>query len=308
MFFVKLRERWAFKSSLTLYEGFVIFLNEAGRGAAWERTGMGCQWSEVQILSPRPFAVFMLKILLTNDDGINSKGIQFLRSFLEKFGLVWVVAPEGERTGISHALSLKHPLRVKRLEDRVWAVEGTPVDCVHLAVFRLLKERPDLVVSGPNDGPNIGDEVFYSGTVAAAIEASILGIQAIAISMAPRDGHNYDTAAFVLEKLIPKLLEDPLPARTALNVNVPNIPPTELKGFKVTRLAKRVFVDCIKECLDPRGVPYYWLSGGGRFSEEEGTDHEALKAGFVSVTPLKADLTAYEEFVRISKWGLEKDL
>jgi len=250
----------------------------------------------------------MLKILLTNDDGINSKGIQFLRSFLEKFGLVWVVAPEGERTGISHALSLKHPLRVKRLEDRVWAVEGTPVDCVHLAVFRLLKERPDLVVSGPNDGPNIGDEVFYSGTVAAAIEASILGIQAIAISMAPRDGHNYDTAAFVLEKLIPKLLEDPLPARTALNVNVPNIPPTELKGFKVTRLAKRVFVDCIKECLDPRGVPYYWLSGGGRFSEEEGTDHEALKAGFVSVTPLKADLTAYEEFVRISKWGLEKDL
>jgi 5'-nucleotidase len=242
-----------------------------------------------------------MRILLTNDDGVHASGLKILRDFLrEKFEVI-VVAPQGERTGISHAISLRDPVRLWEVEEGVWASDGTPVDCVHLALKVILKEPPHLVISGPNNGPNMGEEIFYSGTVAAALESSILGIQAIAISMAARKDHFYETAARVVFKLIERLSSNPLPPKTILNVNVPNLPWEFIAGFKLTRPSRRVFNNYVVEALDPRGAKFYWIGGKEpEFVLEEGTDAHAVANGFVSITPLRADLTAYEELEKIN--------
>ncbi|RLA85807.1 MAG: 5'/3'-nucleotidase SurE [Deltaproteobacteria bacterium] len=243
-----------------------------------------------------------MRILLTNDDGIYSEGLRILREALEAVGEVYVIAPEGERSAISHAISLKRPVRCWQISERVWASDGTPVDCIHLALH-FLETPPDLVISGPNNGPNMGEEVFYSGTVAAALEAGILGMQAMAISVVARRNHLYDTAAYVALRIAERMMRDPLPPRTVLNVNVPNLPKEFLKGFKVTRLGRRIFNNSIVEQMDPRGARYYWVGGGEpRFLEREGTDVYAVSRGLVSITPLRADLTAYEELEKMIGW------
>jgi len=244
-----------------------------------------------------------MRILLTNDDGIHSQGLTVLRDALGSLGEVYVVAPEGERTCISHAITVRSPVRLWQVGERAWATDGTPVDCIHLALKVLLGGRPDLVVSGPNNGPNMGEEVFYSGTVAAALEAAFMGIPAIALSLAARRDHLYRTAAEVALRIAKRLIQDPLPPRTALNVNVPNLPVEAIKGFKVTRLARRIFPNEVKEGVDPRGGKYYWIGGPEpEFHPEEGTDAHAVSHGYVSLTPLKADLTAYGEMEKMVSW------
>lgn len=244
-----------------------------------------------------------MRILLTNDDGIHSQGLMVLKEALESLGEVYVVAPEGERTAVSHALTLRCPVRLWEVGEGIWATDGTPADCVHLALHVVLGGKPDLVVSGPNNGPNMGEEVFYSGTVAAALEAAFMGIPAVAISMATRRDHRYETAARVALKVIERLRRCPLPPRIALNVNVPNLPMESLKGFKVTRLAHRVFPNRIQEGRDPRGGKYYWIGGPEpEFLQEVGTDAFAVSQGYVSLTPLKADLTAYGELEKMVGW------
>lgn len=244
-----------------------------------------------------------MKILLTNDDGIHSQGLTALQKALESVGEVYVVAPEGERTCISHAITVRSPVRLWQIGERTWATDGTPVDCIHLGIKVILREKPDLVVSGPNNGPNMGEEVFYSGTVAAALEAAFMGIQAVALSLAARRDHLYPTAAEVALRVVKKLIQHPLPSRIALNINIPNLPWEAIKGFKVTRLARRVFPNEVKEGIDPRGGKYYWIGGAEpEFYHEEGTDAQAVSQGYVSVTPLKADLTACRQMKKMVFW------
>ncbi len=247
-----------------------------------------------------------MKILLTNDDGVFAEGLRVLREAFQELGDVYVVAPDRERTAISHALTLDRPLRIREVGERLWAVDGTPVDCIHLALHCVLGERPALVVSGVNNGPNMGEEVVYSGTVSAAFEATFLGLRAMAVSIAARRGHHYHTAAHVALRVAKRVLEEGLPPRVFLNVNVPNLPEGKVRGFKITRLGHRIFKDCIVERVDPRGHKYYWIGGADTgYEGGEGTDFAAVAEGYVSVTPLKADLTAYEELEGLKRWRFE---
>jgi 5'-nucleotidase len=246
-----------------------------------------------------------IRILVTNDDGVNAEGIKRLRRAMSRIGEVVVVAPETQKSGASHALTLSDPLRSHRIDDSTLAVDGTPTDCVLLAMRGLLDRKPDILVSGMNHGPNLGDDVTYSGTVAAAFEGTLLGLPSIAISVASWEKCDFDSAERFAEIITRKVLEHGLPEGTLLNVNVPSLPPGEIKGVRVTKLGKRVYRDAVVKKQDPRGRDYYWIGGQPPiWCEGEGTDFEAVEEGMVSVTPLQLDLTDYKSIHMVRVWNL----
>jgi len=246
-----------------------------------------------------------MKILLSNDDGVYAKGINQLAKTLASLAQITIVAPDRNRSGASNSLTLDRPVRVKNIADHIVSVEGTPTDCVHLAITGLLSESFDMVVSGINEGSNLGDDILYSGTVAAAMEGRFLGYPAIAVSLSLENDphHHYETAAHITKELILRLCNDPLPAETILNVNVPNLPLSKIRGYEVTRLGKRHCAEKTIQSTDPRNNPVYWLGLPG--IEEDagpGTDFYALKMGFISITPIQLDLTNYNAFEQLSRW------
>ena len=242
-------------------------------------------------------------ILACNDDGIQSDGLTDLVKALEPIDKVVVVAPDRERSAVSHALTLDRPLRADEVKEHWFAVTGTPTDCVNLAVNGLLTERPWLIVSGINRGANLGDDITYSGTVSAAMEAVLLGIPAIAFSQVGRAAFNYEAAASFARALVGKLRNRPLPPDTLLNVNVPE--GASPRGYRVTRQGKRRYGDAVVEKVDPRGRKYYWIGGSELgFDDDPGTDFAAIKDGYVSVTPLHLDLTNYESMASVEALAL----
>lgn len=245
-----------------------------------------------------------MHIMVTNDDGIHAPGILALASALRDLGEVTVVAPDRERSAVGHALTLNSPLRVFELRDGFYAVDGTPTDCVNMGIHSLLPFRPDLIVSGINHGANLGDDVTYSGTVAAAIEATLMGIPAIAVSLATleRSGHFAEAAQIAL-RVARQVIANSLPEDTFLNVNVPNCPAGEIRPPLITRQGKRSFVGSVIGNTDPRGRKYYWIgSGEADFNDYEGTDFHAINRKHVSITPLHLDLTNYASMKVIATW------
>tara|TARA_R110001592_G_scaffold168460_2_gene404614 strand:- start:203 stop:958 length:756 start_codon:yes stop_codon:yes gene_type:complete len=231
-------------------------------------------------------------ILVTNDDGIRAPGLRLLADALRPLGRVEVYAPESQQSAVGHSVSLHRPLRVTQLEPGWHMVDGTPTDCVMLAVRRLLGQRPDLVVSGINPGANLGDDVTYSGTVAGAFEGMLLGVPSIAVSDVSYKPLYQETAAQVGALVARYVLNHPLPPDTTLNVNVPDRPYAELQGIAITRMGRRSYQDDIVKREDPRGGTYYWIGGDEpTHIMEEGTDFEAIEAGKVSITPLHRDVT-----------------
>jgi len=233
-----------------------------------------------------------LLILLTNDDGIHSQGILTLGKHLSKNNDVYLVAPERERTCVAHAVTLHKPLRIREVSERVYATNGTPADCVLLGVHTVLPRKPDFIVSGINTGPNMGQDVNYSGTVAAAKEGAFLDIPSMAVSICARQGFLFGDAAEVAGIVIDALSDGTMPEGTFANVNIPNLPRDMLNGFSVTRLGKRIYNDIVHERIDPRGGKYYWIGGNGdKYERKRGTDFYAIEKGFVSITPLGLDIT-----------------
>lgn len=239
-------------------------------------------------------------ILVTNDDGIHSPGLKTLAEALEGIGKLYVIAPDRERSAAGHSLTLHKPLRATELAPDWYVVDGTPTDCVTLGVMGMLKEKPQVVVSGINLGANLGDDITYSGTVSAAVEATLLGIPAIAISAVESARQDLGVAAVFAGRLAQLVLKQGLPRDTLLNVNVPA---GEVKGLAVTRQGKRSYSELIVEKIDPRGKTYYWI-GGGEPSWEllGGTDYEAVMEGKISITPLHLDLTNYGAIEGLKNW------
>ncbi|MFQ5895748.1 MAG: 5'/3'-nucleotidase SurE [Nitrospinota bacterium] len=248
-----------------------------------------------------------MRILISNDDGIRSEGLKALHDAAAGVGEVWVVAPDRERSTASHSLSLHRPLRVEKLAERWFAVDGTPTDCVNLAVNGLMREwRPQILLTGINKGANMGDDVTYSGTVSAAMEGTLLGIPSVAISLDARDGFDYALAAWFSQLVARRVVEKGLPPGILLNVNVPNIPRSECRGVRVTRQGKRIYGDAIVESVDPRGRQYYWIGGDELgFVPEEGTDFCAVSRGEISVTPLRLDMTDHTARKELARWDFE---
>ncbi len=250
----------------------------------------------------------MLRLLLSNDDGCSAPGLAALAEVLGAVGEVTVVAPDRNRSGASNSLTLERPLRVSEQGPRRYCVDGTPTDCVHLAITGLLEEEPDLVVSGINDGANLGDDVLYSGTVAAAVEGRFLGLPAIAVSLVGHAGRHFDTAAQVARRLVLGLRRNPLPADTILNVNVPDLPLAEIRGFQATRLGHRHKAEPVIRDRDPRGRTIYWVGPAGPAQDAgPGTDFHAVEHGYVSVTPIQVDLTRYPAIDPVAHWLEELD-
>ncbi|HED19267.1 MAG TPA: 5'/3'-nucleotidase SurE [Gammaproteobacteria bacterium] len=236
-----------------------------------------------------------MHILISNDDGYRAPGLRCLADALQAVAEVTVVAPDRDRSGASNSLTLDSPLRAREAENGYTCVEGTPTDCVHLAITGLLEQEPDMVVSGINAGANLGDDVIYSGTVAAAMEGRFLGFPAIAVSLVSTRMAHFDTAARIILTLLDRLKCEPVPPETILNVNVPDLPFEELQGWQVTRLGHRHKSEPVIRETDPRGRPMYWVGPAG--SEQDagpGTDFHAVRNGFVSVTPIHVDLTRYD--------------
>lgn len=247
-----------------------------------------------------------MKILISNDDGYLAPGINCLAEQLKQIAKITVVAPERDRSGASNSLTLDIPLRVHRTPNGFYRVDGTPTDCVHLAITGMLDYEPDMVVSGINAGANLGDDVLYSGTVAAAMEGRFLGLPAIAVSLCAHAGHrfsHYETAARVAIQLLQRLQEHPLPTDTILNVNVPDLPWEQLQGFEVTRLGHRHKAEAVIKDNDPRGRPIYWIGPAGLEQDAgPGTDFNAIREQRVSVTPLQVDLTRHNLLDNLAEW------
>ena len=246
-----------------------------------------------------------MHLLVSNDDGVDAPGIRALADALTELGRVTVVAPDRDRSGASNSLTLDQPIRVLPLGDGRFRVAGTPTDCVHLALLGLLDSDPDIVVSGINNSANLGDDVIYSGTVAAAMEGRYLGHPAVAVSLASRD-HNaihYDTAARAAVAIVRRLVSDPLPADTILNVNVPDVPWDRVEAFEVTRLGHRHRAEaCIRQ-TDPRGRPMWWIGPAGAEKDDgPGTDFDAIRRRCISITPIQVDLTRYAALEKVSHW------
>lgn len=240
-------------------------------------------------------------ILISNDDGIRSEGIKKLASALRRVGVVYVVAPDRERSAAGHSLTLHRPLRIEEVGKRIYAVDGTPTDCISIAVNGILQKRPDIVVSGINRGSNLGEDITYSGTVSAAMEGTLMGIPSFAVSLAGRDNYDFTAAASFAARLARRILKKGLPKDTFLNVNVPAV--AKVKGHKITRQGKRFFSDNIVEKIDPRGRKYYWI-GGDMLRWEGGKDADfyAISKGFISITPLHLDLTNYASIKELEHW------
>lgn len=248
-------------------------------------------------------------LLLTNDDGINSPGLHSLYNALSKKWTTYIVAPEWERSASSHSVTLHRPLRVRKVKNMVYSVDGTPSDCVHLAVNGLLRKKPEIVISGINLGENLGDDITYSGTVSAAFEGTLLGIPSIAISIEGRKRFCFESAVIIAERIVSIVLENGLPQDTFLNVNVPNVSDMrEIKGIRITRKGRRVYNEQVVKRKDPRGKWYYWIGGDntGNQIPLEDSDIEAVREGYVSITPINVDLTNYSA-VEVLK-SLFKDL
>ena len=246
-----------------------------------------------------------LNILVTNDDGIHSEGLISLAEAMSKLGSVYVVAPDRERSAAGHSLTLHHPLRLEEISKNRYSLDGTPTDCVNLAVNGLLDVRPDIVVSGINKGANLGDDITYSGTVAAAMEGTLLGIPSIAVSLDSKSDFVFDVAADSAAKIVKLVMLKGMPADTLININVPNLPDKELKGWKVTRQGKRIYGDAIIENIDPRGRKYFWIGGDVLgFEHVEDSDFQAVSNGFVSITPLHLDLTNHKTMDELKGWKL----
>jgi 5'-nucleotidase len=244
-----------------------------------------------------------MKILVSNDDGVQAPGIAALVNALKQIADVIVIAPDRNRSGASNSLTLNNPLRVGHLENGFMSVEGTPTDCVHIALTGLLKDLPHMVVSGINAGANLGDDIFYSGTVAAAMEGRFLGLPALAVSLLGNNPQHYATAAEITKQIVLRLQVEPLPAKTILNINVPDVPLSELKGFAVTRLGTRHMAEPTVQSVDPRGAPIYWIGPAGPEQDAGiGTDFYAVNNNQVSITPLQLDLTNYSAFEQLSNW------
>ena len=240
-------------------------------------------------------------ILVTNDDGIRSEGLSSLVSALNPLGEVYVVAPDRERSAASHSLTLHRPLRMDEIGERMHTIDGTPTDCIILALGGVLPRKPDLVVSGINKGANLGEDTIYSGTVSAAMEATLLNIPSIAVSLDARENFDFSTAAAFSAKLAEKVLAKGLPPDTLLNVNVPNA--VETKGHKITHLGKRVYGDVVIKKLDPRGKNYYWI--GGDLEKWEGgsdSDFQTIEDGLISITPLHLDMTNHSSIDKLKDW------
>lgn len=244
-----------------------------------------------------------MNILISNDDGVYAPGIKILARELASIATIEVMAPDRNRSGASNSLTLAHPLHVKQLENGFYSVEGTPTDCVHLALTGYFPSVADMVISGINDGANLGDDVLYSGTVAAAMEGRYLGLPAIAISLVGENPQHYLTAAVIATRLILKLRAHRLPSQTILNVNVPDLPLSDIQGMVVTRLGKRHSAAAMVKELDPRGRPIYWIGPPGEEADAgPGTDFYAINQRCVSVTPLHLDMTHYKIFDQLSSW------
>ncbi|MCG5512933.1 5'/3'-nucleotidase SurE [Ectothiorhodospira shaposhnikovii] len=244
-----------------------------------------------------------MRILLSNDDGVHAPGLQLLAKALRTCADVHVVAPDRDRSGASNSLTLSRPLRPEILDNGDVRVDGTPTDCVHLAITGLLAEEPDMVISGINAGANLGDDVLYSGTVAAAMEGRFLGLPAIAVSLAGYPCQHFDSAARAVLELLERLRNMPLPSDTILNVNVPNLPWDEIRGFQATRLGHRHKAEPVTRSTDPRGRPIYWVGPAGPEQDAgPGTDFHAIRSGYVSVTPIQVDLTRYDAMDVVSRW------
>ena len=243
------------------------------------------------------------RILITNDDGYNSDGILALEEGLCEIGDVYVVAPETEMSGASHSLTLARPLRIRQIDERHWAVDGTPTDCVTLALNQILAPdlRPNICCSGINHGANLGDDATYSGTVAGALESTILGVPGLAFSLASYRSQNFAESVKIARQITQKALADGIPAWTLLNVNIPKGEP---KGIRITKQGFKTARPVISEHIDPRGKLYYWIGEVREgFRAEGGTDFEAIDQGFVSVTPMRSDLTSHSGVEKLKNWN-----
>jgi 5'-nucleotidase len=244
-----------------------------------------------------------MRILLSNDDGYLATGLAVLHAALEPLAQLDVVAPERDRSGASNSLTLDRPLRVKQGENGFLYMDGTPTDCVHLAITGLMEHQPDMVIAGINRGANLGDDVIYSGTVAAAMEGRFLGVPAIAVSLVGQLGQHFQTAADVVVRLVQRLVHEPLPADTILNVNVPDVPLDAVTGFEATRLGHRHKAEPVIRAADPHGRPVYWVgSPGAEADAGPGTDFHAIRRQRVSITPLHVDLTRYTALDQVASW------
>jgi len=246
-----------------------------------------------------------MRVLVSNDDGVDAPGIRVLAERLGAVGQVTVVAPDRDRSGASNSLTLDAPIRALRMDNGYYRVAGTPTDCVHLALAGLLDHEPDIVVSGINNSANLGDDVIYSGTVSAAMEGRFLGLPAIAVSLVSKDHHgeHYDCAARAVLMLMERLLVDPLPADTILNVNVPDLPWDEVAGFEVTRLGNRHRAEACIPQRDPRGRQWWWIGPAGAAADAgAGTDFHAVRTGNISITPIHVDLTRYQALEQVASW------
>ncbi len=244
-----------------------------------------------------------MRILLSNDDGYFAPGLRHLAEALSQVGEITVVAPERDRSGASNSLTLDRPLKLGRASNGFFHINGTPTDCVHMAVTGLLEHLPDIVVSGVNHGMNMGDDTVYSGTVAAATEGYLLGIPSIAVSLVTGGNNHFETAARVALDIVNEFRNNPFPAPVLLNVNVPDIPYGELQGREITRLGKRHKAEPIVKAQNPRGETIYWVGAAGPAQDAgEGTDFHAVKENRVAITPLQIDLTHYAQLDSVKNW------
>jgi len=246
-----------------------------------------------------------VEILVTNDDGIHADGLRALALAMRPLGEVTIIAPDREQSATSHSLTLHRPLRIHTVAENTLSVDGTPTDCVLLGVHGFLKRPPTLIVSGINHGPNMGNDVLYSGTVAAASEGAFLGIPSIAFSLATWNPASFEPAGKIAESLVRLLLARQLRPGLCLNVNIPPLPTAEIRGIRVARLGTRVFRDVIVEKTDPRGKSYYWIGGEDpTWEPDEASDFHAVSHGYVAVTPLSFELTDYKGIVELETMGL----
>ena len=244
-----------------------------------------------------------MHILLSNDDGYLAPGLGAMAKTLSETDSVTVVAPERDRSGSSNSLTLERPLRVHLADNGFYFVNGTPTDCVHLAITGLLDAEPDMVVSGINSGANMGDDVLYSGTVEAAMEGRFLGLPAIAVSMTSYDPQHYETGVRAISSIIERLRTEPLRQTSILNINVPDVTWSEIRGFKITRLGNRHKSEGVIRQTDPRGDAMYWVGPPGAAQDAgEGTDFHAIEHNFISITPLQIDLTRYDSLQYLEGW------
>lgn len=231
-------------------------------------------------------------ILVTNDDGVNAPGIRSLFAAVKPLGQVVIVAPERDNSAVSHSLTMNRPLRVVELDQDIYTLDGTPTDCVSIGLNKILPRKPDLLVSGINSGPNLGDDISYSGTVSAAIEGTMYEVPSMAFSLDGAVSFDFEVAGGVAWKLAFMALEFGLPANTLLNINVPAVPAGEIQGIRFTRQGRRVYSDAIQETYDPWGRRHFWIGGGTvHWSGGEGTDEDAVRRGYISITPIQLDLT-----------------